>query len=59
MIDTIKIEIDGPVAASKIQIIEKLVNTGFLPSERIIGVETVGCQHTAIREDTSMNFPAN
>lgn len=35
-----------------------LVNTGVLPEERIIGVETGGCPHTAIREDASMNFEA-
>lgn len=35
-----------------------LVNTGVLPSDRIIGVETGGCPHTAIREDASMNFAA-
>ena len=29
-----------------------------LPSERIIGVETGGCPHTAIREDASMNLEA-
>ena len=29
-----------------------------LPEERIIGVETGGCPHTAIREDASMNFAA-
>src|SRR5436190_9402321 len=29
-----------------------------LPSERIIGVETGGCPHTAIREDASINFDA-
>jgi urease accessory protein len=29
-----------------------------LPSERIIGVETGGCPHTAIREDASMNLAA-
>ncbi|MFC5471663.1 urease accessory protein UreG [Cohnella suwonensis] len=32
--------------------------TGCLPDERIIGVETGGCPHTAIREDASMNFEA-
>ncbi|RUS48763.1 urease accessory protein UreG [Cohnella sp. AR92] len=32
--------------------------TGCLPLERIIGVETGGCPHTAIREDASMNFEA-
>ncbi|MUT67234.1 urease accessory protein UreG [Paenibacillus sp. NEAU-GSW1] len=35
-----------------------LVHTGVLPEERIIGVETGGCPHTAIREDASMNFEA-
>ncbi|WP_297436076.1 urease accessory protein UreG [uncultured Clostridium sp.] len=29
-----------------------------LPEDRIIGVETGGCPHTAIREDASMNFAA-
>jgi urease accessory protein len=29
-----------------------------LPEERIIGVETGGCPHTAIREDASMNLAA-
>ncbi|HCC5676313.1 TPA: urease accessory protein UreG [Staphylococcus aureus] len=33
-----------------------LVNSGVLPESRIIGVETGGCPHTAIREDASMNF---
>ncbi|WP_339226187.1 urease accessory protein UreG [Oceanobacillus sp. FSL K6-2867] len=35
-----------------------LVNKDVLPSERIIGVETGGCPHTAIREDASMNLEA-
>ena len=35
-----------------------LVNSGVLPETRIIGVETGGCPHTAIREDASMNFAA-
>ncbi|KAA1042326.1 urease accessory protein UreG [Macrococcus equipercicus] len=35
-----------------------LVRTGVLPEDRIIGVETGGCPHTAIREDASMNFAA-
>ncbi|MCS4865000.1 urease accessory protein UreG [Staphylococcus aureus] len=35
-----------------------LVNSGVLPESRIIGVETDGCPHTAIREDASMNFAA-
>ena len=35
-----------------------LLRAGALPEERIIGVETGGCPHTAIREDASMNFEA-
>ena len=35
-----------------------LLSTGVLPEERVIGVETGGCPHTAIREDASMNFEA-
>lgn len=35
-----------------------LVASGVLPEDRIIGVETGGCPHTAIREDASMNFSA-
>ncbi len=32
-----------------------LIRTGVLPADRIIGVETGGCPHAAIREDISMN----
>ena len=35
-----------------------LVNSQALPAERILGVETGGCPHTAIREDASMNIAA-
>ncbi|MDP5273951.1 urease accessory protein UreG [Chengkuizengella axinellae] len=35
-----------------------LIRKGALPAERIVGVETGGCPHTAIREDASMNFEA-
>lgn len=35
-----------------------LMENGVLPDDRIIGVETGGCPHTAIREDASMNFAA-
>lgn len=35
-----------------------LINEKVLEPERIIGVETGGCPHTAIREDASMNFEA-
>ena len=37
---------------------EFLTRSEALPSERIIGVETGGCPHTAIREDASINFDA-
>jgi urease accessory protein len=35
-----------------------LTRAGALPPERIMGVETGGCPHTAIREDASMNLVA-
>jgi urease accessory protein len=35
-----------------------LVRNNALPPERIIGVETGGCPHTAIREDASINLEA-
>ena len=35
-----------------------LTRSGCLPPERIVGVETGGCPHTAIREDASMNLEA-
>lgn len=35
-----------------------LTEAGALPAERIVGVETGGCPHTAIREDASMNLAA-
>ena len=35
-----------------------LVRHEALPAERIVGVETGGCPHTAIREDASMNLAA-
>ena len=37
---------------------EFLTRSGALPPERIIGVETGGCPHTAIREDASINIDA-
>ena len=37
---------------------EILTRAGALPSERIMGVETGGCPHTAIREDASINLAA-
>lgn len=35
-----------------------LTEAGALPPERIMGVETGGCPHTAIREDASINLAA-
>lgn len=35
-----------------------LMRSGALPVERIVGVETGGCPHTAIREDASINLEA-
>ncbi|MGD0231434.1 MAG: urease accessory protein UreG [Syntrophorhabdales bacterium] len=37
---------------------EFLIRAGVLPEERIRGVETGGCPHTAIREDASLNQEA-
>jgi urease accessory protein len=37
---------------------EFLVRSKALTSDRIVGVETGGCPHTAIREDASINFEA-
>src|SRR6516162_9111538 len=37
---------------------EYLVRSGSLDADRIVGVETGGCPHTAIREDASMNLAA-
>lgn len=36
----------------------RLKRKGFLPTERIVGVETGNCPHTAIREDPTMNLLA-
>ena len=35
---------------------EFLTRAGSLPAERILGIETGGCPHTAIREDASLNL---
>ena len=37
---------------------EFLTRAGALPPERILGIETGGCPHTAIREDASINLAA-
>src|ERR1700692_4774671 len=38
---------------------EFLTRRGVLSSDRIVGVETGGCPHTAIREDASVNLEAS
>ena len=35
-----------------------LIRRGALPEDRVLGVETGGCPHTAIREDASVNLEA-
>jgi urease accessory protein len=37
---------------------EFLIRQGTLPHDRVLGVETGGCPHAAIREDASMNLEA-
>jgi urease accessory protein len=37
---------------------EFLIRQGTLPPDRVLGVETGGCPHAAIREDASMNLDA-
>src|SRR6266481_8176152 len=37
---------------------EFLIRQGALPPDRVMGVETGGCPHSAIREDASMNLDA-
>ncbi len=37
---------------------QRLRSRGFLPPERIVGVETGACPHTVIREDPTMNLEA-
>lgn len=65
LVDKITRALDGEVSMAVItnDIYTKedakfLVENGVLPADRIVGVETGGCPHTAIREDASMNFAA-
>ena len=37
---------------------EFLIRQGTLPADRVLGVETGGCPHSAIREDASVNLEA-
>ncbi len=69
----LRVGIGGPVGSGKTALIEALckhlrdfydiyvlilTRAQALPAERIMGVETGGCPHTAIREDASMNLAA-
>jgi urease accessory protein len=54
---TVRIGVGGPVGFTK-EDMEFLVRSEALPPDRIIGVQTGGCPHTAIREDASMNLDA-
>lgn len=65
LVEKITRELDGEISMAVItnDIYTKedakfLVQNGILPEDRIVGVETGGCPHTAIREDASMNFSA-
>ena len=48
----------SPTTSTPRRMREFLTRAGALPPERIIGVETGGCPHTAIREDASINLAA-
>ena len=37
---------------------EFLLRAGRLPADRVLGVETGGCPHTAIRDDATVNLEA-
>ena len=48
----------SPTTSTTREDAEFLIRSGALPEERIRGVETGGCPHTAIREDASINLAA-
>ena len=64
----LRVGVGGPVGSGKTTLVEMLCKTmreqrlltvaGALEAERIMGVETGGCPHTAIREDASINLEA-
>lgn len=65
LVDKITRALDGEVSMAVItndiytkEDAQFLSKNSILPQERIIGVETGGCPHTAIREDASMNLEA-
>ncbi len=68
----LKVGIGGPVGSGKTALVESLctriytredaeflTRRGVLSPDRIVGVETGGCPHTAIREDASVNLEAS
>lgn len=65
LIERLTRALDGKISAAAItndiytlEDAKILASNSVLPEDRIIGVETGGCPHTAIREDTSMNDAA-
>jgi len=50
--------LEAAVASGAVPDAEALTRMQVLPAERIRGVETGGCPHTAIREDASINLAA-
>ncbi len=48
----------SPTTSTRKEDAEFLTRSGALAPERIVGVETGGCPHTAIREDASANLAA-
>ena len=50
----LRVGVGGPVGSGKTALTLSLCRA--LPSERIMGIETGGCPHTAIREDASINL---
>ena len=68
-IDVLRVGVGGPVGSGKTALVvtndiytkedaEFLTRSEALSADRIVGVETGGCPHTAIREDASMNLAA-
>jgi urease accessory protein len=53
-----RLDLDYTLEAERSVALYLLTVSGALPAERIMGVETGGCPHTAIREDASINLEA-